>query len=136
MNIQNITKLFDLEYFDGPLLSLFADTNGDFYLYKWYDLNNSSHKWLVFRVKYETLLKYLNEMLPEYALLEDDISKSFYLVEFTEKGQPQIIRNVPPTEVFNEYVSLKMVYFDQEICPNWKAVQYFFRMKPLDLKVA
>ena len=44
MNLQDVTKLFDLEYYNGPLLSLFADSEGNFYLYKWYDLAEASHQ--------------------------------------------------------------------------------------------
>ncbi|HRI60373.1 MAG TPA: hypothetical protein PK228_11635, partial [Saprospiraceae bacterium] len=103
MNIRDITKLFDLEYFDGPLLSLFADANGNFFLYKWYDVAPESHRWLVFKVKYETLLKYLNGMASEFELLTDEPVKSFSLVEFSEKGQPNIVRTIVPNEVFDEY---------------------------------
>ncbi|MBK7937550.1 MAG: DUF1508 domain-containing protein [Lewinellaceae bacterium] len=126
MNIQNITKLFDLEYFDGPLLSLFADANGNFYLYKWYDVASGSHQWLVFSVKYETLLKYLNAIAPEFELLNDEPSKPFYLVEFSEKGQPHIVRTCSQNEILDEYQSLKTVFFTSDLCPNWKAVQHFF----------
>lgn len=135
-NIRDITKLFDLEYFDGPLLSLFADANGNFYLYKWYDVSPESHQWLVFKVKYETLLKYLNGMASEFELLNDESYKPFYLVEFSEKGQPHITRTFMPNEIFDEYQSLKTVFFDSEMCPNWKAVQHFFRLKPIDLEIA
>lgn len=136
MNIRDITKLFDLEYFDGPLLSLFADANGNFFLYKWYDVAPESHQWLVFKVKYETLLKYLNSMASEFELLNDEPVKSFYLVEFSEKGQSHIIRTFISNEILDEYQSLKTVFFDPEMCPNWKAVQYFFRLKPIDLEIA
>ena len=136
MNIRDITKLFDLEYFDGPLLSLFADAKGDFFLYKWYDAAPNSHQWLVFKVKYGTLLKYLNCMSSEFELLNDEPSKAFYIVEFSEKGQPDIVRTLTPDEVKNEYQSLKTVFFDPEMCPNWKAVQHFFRLKPIDLEIA
>jgi len=136
MNIREITKLFDLEYFDGPLLSLFADANGDFFLYKWYDVTPDSHHWLVFKVKYGSLLKYLNGMSSEFELLNDQPSKPFYLVEFSEKGQPNVVRTVSQEEVLHEYQNLTNVFFDAEMCPNWKAVQHFFRLKPIDLEIA
>ncbi|MFN0214749.1 MAG: YegP family protein [Saprospiraceae bacterium] len=127
MNIQDVTKLFDLEYFDGPLLSLFADAKGDFFLYKWYDLALSSHQWLVFKVKYATIQKYLNKTYSEYEVLNDQTPKTFYLIEFTEKGKPRLVKTIPQQTVSKEYEGLKSVFFNSEMCPNWKAVQHFFK---------
>jgi uncharacterized protein YegP (UPF0339 family) len=126
MNIQNVTKLFDLEYFDGPLLSLFADSNGNFFLYKWYDLVNDAHQWLVFKVKFSNLRNYLNGKSTEYELLKDQEAKTFYLIEFSEKGKPQILKSIPRQDILREYDDLKSVFFKAELCPNWKAVQQFF----------
>ena len=136
MNIRDISKLFDLEYFDGPILSLFADASGNFYLYKWHDVAPHSHQWLVFKVKYETLLKYLNGMASEFELLNEEPTKPFYLVEFSEKGQPSTIQTFSQNQILEEYQSLKTVFFDPDMCPNWKAVQHFFRLKPIDLEIA
>jgi len=127
MNIQDITKLFDLEYFDGPLLSLFADADGDFFLYKWYDLTINSHQWLAFKVKYTTIQKYLNGTSSEYEILNDQTPKTFYLIEFSEKGKPNIVKTIPQQTILKEYNGLKSIFFKPELCPNWKAVQYFFK---------
>jgi len=127
MDIRDVTKLFDLEYYDGPLLSLFADANGDFYLYKWYDVAPNSHQWLVWRVQYETLLRYLNGTTTELELLHEDIGKPFYLIEFSPKGQPVIVETIARDHALKEYSELKNVYFDPRLCPNWKAVRHFFQ---------
>jgi len=127
MNIQDITKLFDLEYFDGPLLSLFADAEGDFFLYKWYDLSMNSHQWLVFKVKYATVQKYLNGTSSEFEVLNDQTPKTFYLIEFTDKGKPNLVKTIPQQTILKEYDGLKSVFFKSEMCPNWKAVQHFFK---------
>ncbi len=136
MDIRDVTKLFDLEYYDGPLLSLFADVNGDFYLYKWYDMAPNAHQWLVWRVQYETLLRYLNGMATEFDLLHEDINEPFYLVEFSEKGQPVVVEILAHSHTLETYSELKTVYFDPELCPNWKAVRHFFRLKPIELEAA
>ncbi|MFN0016505.1 MAG: hypothetical protein ACKVU2_18340 [Saprospiraceae bacterium] len=133
MDIRNVTKLFDLEYYDGPLLSLFADADGDFYLYKWYDVAPNSHRWLVWRVQYETLLRYLNGIVPESELLNVTPSEPFILVEFPEKGHPVIVGNIARANAMIEYTELHTVYFDPEMCPNWKAVRHFFRINPVEI---
>jgi len=127
MDIRDVTKLFDLEYYDGPLLSLFADANGDFYLYKWYDVAPNSHQWLVWRVQYETLLRYLNGMATEFDLLQEDLGESFYLIEFSEKSQPVVVGAIARDHALDEFLELKTVYFDPQLCPNWRAVRHFFQ---------
>ena len=126
MNIQELSKLFDLEYFDGPILSLFADTNGRFFLFKWYDLSSDSHQWLVFEVEFETLSKYLNGNCSELELLSDKNGKLFHLVEFSDRGNPIIVKSLEQRDVLQEFNGLNAVFFRPEMCPNWKAVQQFF----------
>ena len=134
MNIQELTKLFDLEYFDGPLLSLFADANGDFFLYKWYDLSENSHQWLVFRVNFTTIQNYLNGTVSEYALLNDEPSQLFHVIVFSEKGKPKILNTISTKDIITEYDGLRSVFFQPEMCPNWKAVQYFFKKEAVGKK--
>ncbi|TAG74491.1 MAG: hypothetical protein EAZ23_06010 [Oscillatoriales cyanobacterium] len=46
----SLRSIVHLEYFDGPLLSLFENEYGDSYLYSWCDVDNLYNRWLVFRV--------------------------------------------------------------------------------------
>jgi len=129
-DIKNFTKLFDLEYYDGPLLSLFADSKGGFYLYKWYDVNNFSHQWLVFKVGYDKIVNYVNKNIPEYYLLDNDLAKRFYLVEFNEKGMPNVTIQMSKKDVLVEYKQTNDVYFDYLLCPHWNAIKRFFIGQP------
>ena len=126
MNIHEITKLFDLEYFDGPLLSLFTDKDGNFLLFKWYDIDVNSHHWLVFNIEYEALMQYLNGGISEFDLINDRSPKPFYLVEFSKNGQPNLLRTLSQQNIIHEFEGLKTIFFDAEMCPNWNAVQHFF----------
>ncbi|KHG40633.1 MAG: hypothetical protein HEQ20_13535 [Aphanizomenon flos-aquae KM1D3_PB] len=55
----NLTYIVYLSYFDGSLLSVFKSEHGDFYIYNWCDVDNQFNRWLVFRVKRQSLIKYL-----------------------------------------------------------------------------
>ena len=134
MTISDLTKLFDIEYFDGPLLSLFAGTGGDFYLYKWYDVQPHSHQWLVFQIDYEVLAHYLNGVIPEYGLLNASATEHFPVVEFNEKGQPQVSDHLARAEALRQYAATKDAFFDYTLCPQWRAVQHFFRLKPMEAR--
>ncbi|MBL7826849.1 MAG: YegP family protein [Saprospiraceae bacterium] len=132
MEIQNLNKLFDLEYFEGPLISLFAGSDGKFFIFKWFDINDSSHQWLVFQVNFETLADYLNGTVSEYKLLTYNLSKPFYIVEFTERGTPKVVSQIEGSAILSMFQNLSKVYFSQEYCPNWLAVKNFFH--PADTK--
>jgi hypothetical protein len=57
----NPQKLGDFLAHDGPLLSLFADTDNPdiYYFYKWADSDNQANRWLVFQVNLSVLKKFL-----------------------------------------------------------------------------
>lgn len=54
-------KLGDFLAHDGPLLSLFADTDNPdiYYFYKWTDSDSEVNRWLVFQVNLSILKKFL-----------------------------------------------------------------------------
>jgi len=62
-------KMGDLLYFEGPLISLFADKHkpDTYYLYKWADRDNRANRWLVFRLSSRELLLFFSA---EVSLLE------------------------------------------------------------------
>ena len=54
-------KVADLTYFDGPLLSLFRDTENCGYLYYWCDANEVYTHWSVLRGAEEQLARYTSK---------------------------------------------------------------------------
>lgn len=44
---------------DGPLLSLYYNDNGDYYLFYWLNSDEHANRWLVFRVGLEGVRRYL-----------------------------------------------------------------------------
>lgn len=60
---RNLEKVSDLICFDGPLLSLFKNSEGDQYLYYWCDADTEVNRWLVLRVSREDLEAYLHRRI-------------------------------------------------------------------------
>ena len=89
--IPNFLKLMDLEYYDGPLLSLFEDENDNLYLFDWIDCewtNNkiSSNRWLVVNLSLNSLLKMFNE-----GIYSDEIRKKAKIIYYVDiKGNDDI----------------------------------------------
>jgi len=59
--LSELNKVSDLIHFDGPLLSLFRNREGDNYLYYWCDTEGGENRWLVFRVSDKELNLYLTK---------------------------------------------------------------------------
>lgn len=69
MNFEEQKKLLDVEWFEGPLMSLFSNNKGDLYIYKWVDVGPSGHTWLVFRTNSDLLVAYVQQDISEKALI-------------------------------------------------------------------
>lgn len=61
------TRVSDLIYFDGPLLSHYVDKNGENYLFMWVDTDGVYNRWIYFNIDIDTLNHYLKK---DYSLLE------------------------------------------------------------------
>lgn len=59
----------DLIAFDGPLLSLFRDPNGEAFLYYWCDCGEVANRWMVLRVAESTLVRLINRAIPLDAVI-------------------------------------------------------------------
>lgn len=59
---KELKKVYDLIYFDGPLLSHFKDAKDQNILYLWVDNNDELNRWLIFKVSDFSLYKYLKNI--------------------------------------------------------------------------
>lgn len=76
-----LRKIVDLEYFDGPLLSLFENEYGDSYLYSWCDVDNLYNRWLVFRVARQTLKLYIDGQVSLHELIVNPVDGFLYSLD-------------------------------------------------------
>ena len=47
--VDNLVKICDLLYYEGPWISLFK-SNDDYYIVKWCDVNEKYNTWIVFKI--------------------------------------------------------------------------------------
>ena len=81
MNLKAQEKLFDIEWFEGPMMSLFTNKKGGLFIYKWVDANPDSHTWLVFRTTHTLVAAYTQQVISEQALILLAYDKTWYLVD-------------------------------------------------------
>jgi hypothetical protein len=61
LELNRFKRIVDISHFDGPLLVLFEDIKTKkLYLYDFVDRNKYSCRWLIYNIKLENLIEYLN----------------------------------------------------------------------------
>lgn len=86
LSINEFIKVSDLIYFDGPFLSHYVHKSGDNYLSYWVDCDDTTQRWLVFRVGIVTLQRFVNRKQTLFELMRDLDDGFVYLIDVDNKG--------------------------------------------------
>ncbi len=121
----NLIKKFDLEYFDGPLISLFSRGKGEGHLlFKWLDFQQNKHQWLVFPVNLTDLRKYVFGKISELELITNANPGQFLVLELGDKQY--IIKEWHNRKSLPDaYLPEPDVYFDKTLCPDLTVVENY-----------
>ena len=104
-------KQGDLLYHEGPLLSVFKDALSDnFYLYKWSDWDNKTHRWLVFKVSVKGLKSFFDGQTSiRQLILEQPFS---YFLDLDTHLEPVNIALVASANIPQNYLPEQDSYFN------------------------
>ena len=99
-SVDKLTKVSDLIYYNGPFLSHYVHESGDNYLSYWVDCDNTTQRWLVFRVGLSALHAYVNQQYSLLHLLKSLDDGFVYMIDVNEDGvstEPLIVfvNNLP-----------------------------------------
>jgi len=108
----DLRKVADLTYFDGPLLSLFRDTEERSYLYYWCDADEMYNRWLVLRITEEQLAMYIKQTLPLYEMIVHPIGGELFVVDIDSQGQQRAVVLTQPEQLPADYLPQKDALFD------------------------
>jgi hypothetical protein len=87
--LAHLKRVRDLEYFDGPLLTEYANSKGDRYLYYWCDCDASINRWMVARVSSTHILQLTNQFIPLNLVIPGGCRDDFvYFVEIDKNRRP------------------------------------------------
>lgn len=123
-NFKALKKIGDVEYYDGPLLSLFTSNKGQYFLYKWVTVNKDSHSWLVFETNFELLVKYITQKLSMPDLIITPKNKDFYVVKIDNDLNYIDIQQESQEEVIQKYVP-EDIFFDSFYFEDLQEIMYF-----------
>src|ERR1700722_17200862 len=90
--VSGLSRVRDLVYFHGPLLTQFVSAHGDTYLYYWCDRDETSHRWMLIRVDEQVVLRLLHRFVPLDFVIPDGGQDDF--VYFVDVGPNSSIKTV------------------------------------------
>lgn len=83
-DIESLTLIADLIYFDGPLLSHYASSQGDNYLFYWIDADEQCNRWMIIKVSLQVIQDFISRKVSLYSLIKDRVEKSAYIVDLDD----------------------------------------------------
>lgn len=81
LNFDEMVKISDLIYFDGPLLSYFIGKNKEHYLFYWVDCDDTNNRWLIIRTSLEEIQSYVSKKITLRNVIEDVFDGLIYSVD-------------------------------------------------------
>src|SRR5689334_7304253 len=88
----NITWVYDLLYYDGPVLTHFTDEDGDNILFYWVDYDEQFNRWIIFKPHPERLYKYLRRKISLKELIYDEGNNSLFIADIDDSSLYNNIR--------------------------------------------
>lgn len=83
--INDLIKVSDLIYYDGPLLSHYQSLSGEDYLFYWVDTDDTFNRWLIINISIIKLQDYLNQKTSLYQLLTELDAGLVYKVDIDKE---------------------------------------------------
>jgi hypothetical protein len=109
----NLRHIVDLIYFEGPLLSVFENEFGDYYLYCWCEVDNLYNRWLVFRIHRNQLIQYLERKINLLELILHPVDGLHYLLDLDSDLQVNKFYIVLPDALPDLYLPEADAYYDE-----------------------
>lgn len=133
MNLTKHVKILDIEYYDGPMLSLFKDEKEDsFYLCKWLDVEQNGHKWLIFKVNHDNLYNYIHQNIDEKTLIQKAINGQYATAIIEPNLTYSHIKRFTMASLPNTFLPANNCFFIQSDCPDYQALVKFLEDMPSD----
>lgn len=114
IDFSSFTKVSDLIFYDGPLLSHFINEVGDNYLYYWVDADDSYNRWIIVRTGITLIQKYLEKDATLHDIITKPIDQFVYIVDIDDNVQYHNQCIVPVQNLPEEYTPTEDSYYTFE----------------------
>jgi len=82
--LEQFSKVRDLIYYEGALLSHFRNSAGQNFFYSWCDCSDEVHRWMVWEVSEADIKQYLNNQKSLRNLLTNESVKTVYVADIDD----------------------------------------------------
>jgi hypothetical protein len=115
--IAQLQKIGDLDYFEGPSLSLFkSEEDNSIYLFDWVDCDKDAHRWLVYAVSPQQFTQFITLELSRYDLVFSE--KKVNIVDLTSDFMLLQAYSVTISDLPQTYLPNKNSFFNPNESPQ------------------
>lgn len=102
----------DLINQDGPLLSLYYNDRGDYYLLYWLDCDDEANRWMILRVDIKTLYEYLNKDKTLLQLISNSPDNFVWITDIDNNGIQSNTKALPFASIPSDYLPDEDSWFE------------------------
>lgn len=102
----------DLIEQDGPLLSLYYNDRGDYYLLYWLDCDDRENRWMILRVDINSLYDYLNKDESLLQLIKNSPDNFVWITDINNQGKQTKTQALPIESVPSQYLPDEDSWFE------------------------
>jgi predicted RNase H-like HicB family nuclease len=110
-----LTKVSDLIYYEGPILTHFTSENGDNLLFHWIDYDENVNRWLVLQVTENELFDFIRNEQNLNGILANTLNSFVFIVDIASNSKFENIVFVLTKLLDSAYVPDNESYFNQDI---------------------
>ncbi len=116
--VANLSKVRDLEFFEGPLISEFRNASGEPFIYYWCDSDEHSNRWLVFRSARRDVIRYTHRQISLLDLLRFGLDGFVYVVDLGNDQEWNRIAFAPLAALPSSYFPLPSAMFNPTLASD------------------
>lgn len=84
---EELTKLGDLMFFDGPLMSVYINQESEPYIYDWVDSNDECNRWLLYKTDKAVLADYIYGKKSHFEVINNPVNSIVFSVDKNPEGK-------------------------------------------------
>lgn len=116
---ENLKKVSDLIFFEGPILSHYKSGN-DNLLFYWIDLGESHNRWLVIKVEEEQLARFLRKKINLKVIVLESVKSFIFITDIDSDSNFDNTYLIKSFDGIEEYIPEEDSYFKLSIPPIYE----------------
>ena len=128
-----LTKIGDLVYFEGSLMSVYSDNYKNSFIFDWVESNHEVNRWLVYEVEKSSLSNYIFNSIPHYNLINSPVNDLIFMVDIGPKNDVINCKITSPKNIPYKYLPKTDVVFDEEDSINLDRIINYFQLENIEL---